>query len=252
MSAVSRKLTPTSSAASTTRAVASTSRRQPKLLQPRPTSETESEPIRRVSMPSTSRTYHRRRNPPRSLRNLARRVRNPPWERWRPAGFFLASGRRDASAPREKAANRRPRYQSRPTGWALPVPRPLASSRAGRTLNQCEHRVPSKSGSDVGNGITGWDKGNPTGTPPSCPPPRPNPPPPRGEGCSRRRCAGLAAAPLARFPQRWAQRPDLGSLPPGRAGGRGWGEDRRGVAHLAEDDNALSSPISRRRTLTGT
>src|SRR5205085_1232607 len=91
-------------------------------------------------------------------------------------------------------------------------------------------------------GTAGWDQGNPTGTPPSCPPPRPNPPPPRGEGRGRRRCAGLGgcssakvsakvgstsrsrvpppprgdavgdavpvweAAPLARFPPRWAHR----------------------------------------------
>src|SRR5579872_6621067 len=50
ISAVSRKLTPASSAACTTLAVASASRRQPKLLHPRPTTETCSEPILRFSM----------------------------------------------------------------------------------------------------------------------------------------------------------------------------------------------------------
>src|SRR3954464_3838282 len=50
MSAVSRKLMPASRAASTTATVWSESSRQPKLLQPRPTMETFSEPILRVSM----------------------------------------------------------------------------------------------------------------------------------------------------------------------------------------------------------
>jgi hypothetical protein len=49
MSAVSKKLLPASSAASTTRAVAASSMRIPKLLQPRPTTETRSEPIERCS-----------------------------------------------------------------------------------------------------------------------------------------------------------------------------------------------------------
>src|SRR5215210_9284299 len=50
MSAVSKKLMPTSSAASTTLLVASASRRGPKLLQPRPITETCRDPIRRVSI----------------------------------------------------------------------------------------------------------------------------------------------------------------------------------------------------------
>lgn len=48
MSAVSKQVIPASSAASTTAAVAGPSRRVPKLLQPRPTAETSSEPMRRV------------------------------------------------------------------------------------------------------------------------------------------------------------------------------------------------------------
>src|SRR5215211_136761 len=53
-SAVSKKLMPASSAASTTADVASESRRRPKLLQPRPTIDTSSDPIRRVSIGSLS------------------------------------------------------------------------------------------------------------------------------------------------------------------------------------------------------
>src|SRR6266545_6510776 len=49
MSAVSKKLLPAASAASTTFFVAAASRRQPKLLQPRPATETSSDPIRLVS-----------------------------------------------------------------------------------------------------------------------------------------------------------------------------------------------------------
>ena len=50
MSAVSKKLIPLASAASMTAFVACLSMRQPKLLQPRPTTETSREPIRRRSM----------------------------------------------------------------------------------------------------------------------------------------------------------------------------------------------------------
>src|SRR5436309_26810 len=53
MSAVSKKLMPSSSAASTTAFVAAASMRPPKLLQPIPTSDTERLPIARVSMRST-------------------------------------------------------------------------------------------------------------------------------------------------------------------------------------------------------
>src|SRR3954469_9847630 len=63
MSAVSRKLIPESSAASTTRFVASTSKRPPKLLQPRPTKETSREPIRRISMLSPLRRNRTRSHP---------------------------------------------------------------------------------------------------------------------------------------------------------------------------------------------
>jgi hypothetical protein len=49
MSAVSKKLTPAASAASTTRAVAARSMRQPKLLQPNPARETSRDPIHRFS-----------------------------------------------------------------------------------------------------------------------------------------------------------------------------------------------------------
>src|ERR1700733_13068993 len=52
MSAVSKKLTPASSAASTTAAVAPASMRQPKLLHPNPTTETSKDPIRRFSITS--------------------------------------------------------------------------------------------------------------------------------------------------------------------------------------------------------
>src|SRR6266404_2775213 len=49
MSAVSKKLMPSSIAASTTACVAARSMRPPKLLHPRPTTETDSCPILRVS-----------------------------------------------------------------------------------------------------------------------------------------------------------------------------------------------------------
>src|SRR3954465_5073814 len=52
MSAVSKKVMPASSAASTTLALASASIRMPKLLQPTPTSDTRSDPIERVSISS--------------------------------------------------------------------------------------------------------------------------------------------------------------------------------------------------------
>src|SRR5688572_17640288 len=52
MSAVSKKLMPASSAALTTRSVAAASMRIPKLLQPRPTTETRSDPIERWSIPT--------------------------------------------------------------------------------------------------------------------------------------------------------------------------------------------------------
>src|SRR6478735_4639019 len=52
MSAVSKKFMPASSAASTTRALAASSIRIPKLLQPRPASETRSDPIERMSIGS--------------------------------------------------------------------------------------------------------------------------------------------------------------------------------------------------------
>src|SRR6185312_1440638 len=60
MSAVSKKLMPASSAASTTAVVASWSMRMPKLLHPRPTTVASSEPIRRVFM-DTQAMRHRRR-----------------------------------------------------------------------------------------------------------------------------------------------------------------------------------------------
>src|SRR5882757_1438225 len=56
MSAVSNKVTPASIAALTTLAVPAASSRQPKLLQPSPTTETSSEPMRRVFMTRECRT----------------------------------------------------------------------------------------------------------------------------------------------------------------------------------------------------
>src|SRR5579871_3261113 len=54
MSAVSKKVMPASNVAFTTAAVPAASRREPKLLQPNPTTDTASDPILRVSMPVPS------------------------------------------------------------------------------------------------------------------------------------------------------------------------------------------------------
>src|SRR5262245_21879270 len=82
MSAVSRKITPASSAASTTDAVASGSNRPPKLLQPRPTNATSTDPILRVSMqlplPLMAMEGDRHQHP---RRERDRRVGNPPLQR---------------------------------------------------------------------------------------------------------------------------------------------------------------------------
>jgi hypothetical protein len=55
MSAVSKKLMPASREAFTAAALAAASIRHPKLLQPRPTTDTSKDPIRRVSNFATSR-----------------------------------------------------------------------------------------------------------------------------------------------------------------------------------------------------
>src|SRR5438270_8137626 len=78
MSAESKKLTPRSSAACTTRALAASSSRRPKLLQPRPATVTRmsESPSARISMPCSSQaeTVDRRRTAYARSRGAGRRV----------------------------------------------------------------------------------------------------------------------------------------------------------------------------------
>src|SRR3954469_23223200 len=106
MSAVSKNVTPTSRAASTTARVADSSMRPPKLLQPRPTTVTSRGPSLRVRILRPYRAHTgSRAGSIRIVRGISTGAYEAERDAWRPA---VARARREALASIELCAIRPP------------------------------------------------------------------------------------------------------------------------------------------------